>query len=305
MKSKFRGFTLIELLVVIAIIAVLIALLLPAVQQAREAARRSQCRNNLKQIGLALHNYLSSTNNVIPRGVNHWSAPTCCCVTDNNEVGHTIHTMLLPYLDQAPLYNQINFNARATTTTQLATVYNQKLPGFICPSAMPAPVTTATLNYPAAGTSHGYGVCGLIGSSTTNGIFANRWGIITDVTLAPPTDSQMDLSKVKDGTSNTIAFSEFAYGLPAALPLGQVLATSWFIPGYGTTEFSILANATPNNPAPTYSTTINFGTVRSWHIGGVHALLMDGSVRFVGDPIDGKTWVALGTPQGGETVGDY
>ncbi|MDB5338411.1 MAG: hypothetical protein JWN70_4030, partial [Planctomycetaceae bacterium] len=97
-RTDRSGFTLIELLVVIAIIAVLIALLLPAVQQAREAARRSQCKNNLKQLGLALHNY-HDTYGVFPY------AQTPCC-----SGGHTWVEMLLPFMDQAPMYNQINFN---------------------------------------------------------------------------------------------------------------------------------------------------------------------------------------------------
>src|SRR5215472_10002444 len=93
-----RGFTLIELLVVIAIIAVLIALLLPAVQAAREAARRSQCINNMKQIGIALHNYHSAVNSLPPGQLE-----------GNNWLDFSAHTMLLPYLEQAPLYNAMNF----------------------------------------------------------------------------------------------------------------------------------------------------------------------------------------------------
>jgi prepilin-type N-terminal cleavage/methylation domain-containing protein len=103
-KSKRSGFTLIELLVVIAIIAVLIALLLPAVQQAREAARRSQCKNNLKQIGLALHNYHDMANS-FPIGVN-----SSFIGTGGQRWGVSFWTLLLPYLDQAPVYNQFSFN---------------------------------------------------------------------------------------------------------------------------------------------------------------------------------------------------
>ena len=103
------GFTLIELLVVIAIIAILIALLLPAVQQAREAARRTQCKNNLKQIGLALHNY-HDVYNMLPAGA-YWNVPLDTnCPAANHQKG-SIMIRLLPYIDQAPLFNQWNFNA--------------------------------------------------------------------------------------------------------------------------------------------------------------------------------------------------
>ncbi|MBI1349116.1 DUF1559 domain-containing protein [bacterium] len=314
---RFRGFTLIELLVVIAIIAILIALLLPAVQQAREAARRTQCRNNLKQIGLALHNYIDTTNGIIPRGVNHYSGPSCCCVTDNGEVGHTIHTMLLPYMDQAPLYNKINFNVLASNAAN-QTIWETKINGLQCPTADPPPAKGAPYanaryhNYPAAGTAHGYGLCGKHGSDTTNGIFASRWGLIdrgADGVYGTADDApqgpQMTLSAIKDGTSNTIAFSEFAANQLGALPATHNYGWSWFVPDYGSTEFTVLKIATPNSPVPTYSTTINWGTVRSAHEGGVHGLLMDGTVRFISENIDGNIWVALGTPRTGEVLGEF
>jgi len=103
--SRKRGFTLIELLVVIAIIAILIALLLPAVQQAREAARRSQCKNNLKQIGLAMHNYIDA-HSVLPPGANNgsYSGPA---TQMGYTLNHTAWIFVLPFLDQAPLYNKL------------------------------------------------------------------------------------------------------------------------------------------------------------------------------------------------------
>src|SRR6185436_9747421 len=122
-KSVRTGFTLIELLVVIAIIAILIALLLPAVQQAREAARRTQCRNNLKQLGLALHNYHDAKNR-FPQAV-IWGTWNGQSWLPNH---HTWLTMLLPYLDQAPLYNQVNFQAPAWPQTFTAT----QLPALRC-----------------------------------------------------------------------------------------------------------------------------------------------------------------------------
>ena len=124
MKPK-RGFTLIELLVVIAIIAVLIALLLPAVQQAREAARRSQCKNNLKQLGLALHNY-HGTFNVLPAGRYSLAGTTY--------LGHSTFTMLLPYFDQAPLYNSMNTSVGFNSAPNFGAPSLTILTGLLCPS---------------------------------------------------------------------------------------------------------------------------------------------------------------------------
>lgn len=304
LKRK-RGFTLIELLVVIAIIAILIALLLPAVQQAREAARRSQCKNSLKQIGLALHNYIDTTNGVIPRGVNHYNATSCCCETDNGNYAYTIHTMLLPYLDQTPLYNQINFAVDPQHASN-AEVKRTKVTVFMCASALIVEEASyAQHNYPTASANHGYGLCGRHGSDTTNGIFASRWGMTDDVSGAVYAP-QMRLRNVIDGTSNTITFSEFAKGQDYVLPTSykNLMGRSWFDPtaAYGNIGFSTRIDATPNNPKATYSTTTNFGTVGSAHEGGVHCGFMDGAVRFISENIDGRQWQALCTPMGREVV---
>jgi prepilin-type N-terminal cleavage/methylation domain-containing protein len=130
-----RGFTLIELLVVIAIIAVLIALLLPAVQQARESARRTQCKNNLKQFGLGLHNY-HDTFRIFPMGTNGSVRDSCTggCAWR----GFSVHAMILPYIDQAPVYNGMNMNAmyNELENSPLSAV---KMPAFRCPSQDPIP----------------------------------------------------------------------------------------------------------------------------------------------------------------------
>ena len=134
-----KGFTLIELLVVIAIIAILIALLLPAVLQAREAARRSQCKNNLKQIGLALHNYHDTNKIFAPAGFGSLAfAGHTADYSVENDIGNNrgviaaYAALILPFMDQSPLYKQINFNA--TFMTQNNAVWQTTLPGYVCPS---------------------------------------------------------------------------------------------------------------------------------------------------------------------------
>jgi prepilin-type N-terminal cleavage/methylation domain-containing protein len=198
-----RGFTLIELLVVIAIIAVLIALLLPAVQAAREAARRSQCVNNLKQIGLALHNY-HQTQNVFPLGcsLTHFYGGNindpCAYATWNN---WSAHSLMLPYLEQAALYNAINFSLEGPGegTNANSTAYNTKFAGFLCPSDGNA------------------GTAGRGGSPNINSYYASI-GTTTyvDADCVNPGDTTgcfgyrvaYGIRDITDGASSTIAFSE-------------------------------------------------------------------------------------------------
>jgi len=194
-------------------------------------------------------------------------------------------------------------------------VWETRVPGFICPSAIKPPTysswpTAAYHNYPASGTAHGYGLCGGISDALHNGVFASRWGLMITqnddrTAFIGVRDPQMKLKMITDGTSNTLAFSEFAAGIPGALPANHSYGSSWYRPYYGSTEFSTMTTATPNSHVITYSTTSNWGTARSAHTGGVHAVLMDGSVRFLSDSISGNTWQALCTPQGNEVVGAF
>ncbi len=192
--SKNRGFTLIELLVVIAIIAILIALLLPAVQQAREAARRSTCKNNLKQIGLALHNY-HDTHRVFPPG-------------SISQHGWLSTTFILPFIDQAPLYQAIKPNGPIVLTNAIILArVRTVLPAYLCPSSADpdasknssAQVRVAGIQYPI-GLSNYLAIDGNgdlrcnYGLSSFNGIFYQN--------------SKTKIRDITDGTSNTVMFTE-------------------------------------------------------------------------------------------------
>ena len=213
-----RGFTLIELLVVIAIISVLIALLLPAVQAAREAARRASCVNNLKQIGLALHNY-HEINDVFPSGGLPVYTPT---VNTGNNAGPSAHARLLPFLEQQPLYNALNWSLAVINDVAPGngygphantTVSTTRLTSFICPSDTPpnwllVSASAPLPNYQAPGNSY----FASLGSSLE---FASQQssgppnGPFSYIGVSGQT---IGIRNVRDGTSNTIGFGEWAIG---------------------------------------------------------------------------------------------
>ena len=215
-RSFRKGFTLIELLVVIAIIAVLIALLLPAVQAAREAARRAQCSNNLKQLGLAMHNYISSASS-LPSGASlePFNVGSSYNASTQTIIGSTMFNwdcwsgfaLMLPYLEQGPLFNAINFSFSDDWNNQgiagpiNSTVTNTVLGAFGCPSDGS---WNATKGNGGVGINNYYMSTGTSTYSTTS--------VGQPVTGLFSYQTQVLLSNITDGTSNTIAFSEALIG---------------------------------------------------------------------------------------------
>jgi prepilin-type N-terminal cleavage/methylation domain-containing protein/prepilin-type processing-associated H-X9-DG protein len=262
MRSRRLGFTLIELLVVIAIIAVLIALLLPAVQSAREAARRAQCTNNLKQIGLALHNY-HSANNTFPLGTSATFGPLnmnnggALCMAWSS---WSAQSLLLPYLEQMPLYNAANFMIDPINDPQSynTTVFYTKIAAFLCPSDGNAGTTSGQSggplinNYYASigttdlsnggtdaysgqymGTNNGNTIQTCNGGQGSTGLFyyATGYGI----------------QAVTDGTSNTVAFSE---GLTGSNGTSRVPFTTGVIGTGSPVYWDVWQSLTPAGSAP-------------------------------------------------------
>ena len=321
---KHRGFTLIELLVVIAIIAILIALLLPAVQQAREAARRSQCKNNMKQLGLALHNY-HETFSVFP-----FSA------ANPGRQNVTGLAMLLPYFDQAPLYNTLNFNAPMSkwnhngdpgyTTLTLTSASDtnvaaghRKLTMLLCPSDAGNPFQVDDVTYYGCSTTGQSGKTSY-GFSVTNanpyvGLGGWNWraneGSTTRALFGMDSDSRF--ADVVDGTSNTVAFAETTLNVyngggqtwacvghvaetgvvfAAASTSGNGVLNDWFYPnGWLSSAGGWIPGAAPQG---TPGTVCSWASAGSAHVGGLHVTMADGAVRFISENLNSTTRTYLG-----------
>lgn len=322
MKRPFadRGFTLIELLVTISIIAVLIAILLPAVQSAREAARRMTCGNNLKQLGLALHNYQSS-HGCFPPGRG----------TVNPSVFST-HAYFLPYVEQANLYQQIDFGSAPTTYS---------IPGPI--------IFDGTRNFPAACTLVPVYVCPSdpAGGRAPGGVFGGtnymgnagsgqlNLGSLTGADGVFFLGSRTDFRDLLDGSSNTIAFAERALGPGSSANSALNTARDWMleIPSSGDPTTTACNSAVGNwngergakwilgnygNTLYNHTFPPNAGSwdcmniqqqksqcaARSWHPGGVMTMFCDGHMRFFSNSIDRTVWRALGTRASGEVISE-
>ena len=298
-----RAFTLIELLVVIAIIAVLIALLLPAVQQAREAARRTQCRNNMHQIGLALHNYHDAHGMFVPASIGQESP-------DYKWQGMGWLPMLLPFLDETALYNSINFDDAAAPCN--FTAGQATLNQVLCPSyagllkkglyyTPPYPnhyvelPVTCYLAVLGSGPVSEWPHCGA--DSTLNGIMHVAGCYIRGGT------GRVRFRDVRDGTSNTVIVGE------SAMNIGYSMVRWWFLGwGWGFARSSARAALPINGPKwQGYWTT---GPVNqdvpfsSDHEGGAFFLFADGQVRFLNENMDFSTYKALCTRANNELIDD-
>lgn len=333
-----RGFTLIELLVVIAIVAILIALLLPAVQQAREAARRTQCKNNLKQLGLALHNYHDAFT-VFP--------PTFC-VGPGDGGEWSLPARILPYVEQGSVYNLINFSSdyNQTSTQFPYGVKAMRVPLLICPSDPNDRLRVSTTGQP----EH-YPLCYAANLGTWF-VFDPVSGQFGNGSFGP--NSRTSARDFTDGMSNTLGLAEVKaytpYARNAATPLSTDLAppasvtelcayvagATQFLANSGHTEWAdgrahhvgftttfvpntavLCTNGThgvqdvdynsqrEDNPEGTTNRSYAAVTSRSYHEGLVHTLLMDGSVRSVSENIDLWVWRHLGTRSGGEVLGEF
>jgi prepilin-type N-terminal cleavage/methylation domain-containing protein/prepilin-type processing-associated H-X9-DG protein len=331
LRLKRYGFTLIELLVVIAIIAVLIALLLPAVQQAREAARKTTCKNNLKQIGLALHNY-HDTHNIFPfgRGADrNWDAG-----------GHMCLTMCLPFIDQANLYNTINFewggwrrgptttgNDTTATSNWVATL--KRIEIYLCPSNpyngylswTGACQTQAPSCDDDSAVTHYMPIAhsGLDGKPARSACSPSSVDSSVDshgpAACKPPDprahtmdgmfflNSKVRVGDITDGTSNTLAFGEHV-GNTANAGRAQ---HGWGAYGGGIgVQNGINAQwrSTPPLSGWSFNDTLFTGPA-SFHEGGAHFLMADGAVRFISENLDQFKLRALASRFGNENVGEF
>jgi prepilin-type N-terminal cleavage/methylation domain-containing protein/prepilin-type processing-associated H-X9-DG protein len=337
-RSRRHGFTLIELLVVIAISAVLIALLLPAVQQACEAARRSQCKNNLKQLGIALHNYHEAASTLPPgRTANP---------VDGNGHCFSAYAHLLPYLDQAPIYSQINFSANPDDTAGVdAPVLALNLTVLLCPSDafVIMQAGCGIHNYPLnTGTTYPVSLNNSLKTAITGPFYENssvRFRDFTDglsqtACISETVKSDPSGPTKWDGTSQTNGFvltsgndnlfngpeltnyaSQCAGG---GLVLQQTRGSKWV---YGAPGHSMYNHIRPPNDTTSpdcrggiphsvktvllWNALSHNVTAHSLHTGGVHAVFADGHVQFVNSNINLSTWQGMGSRNGSEVLGDF
>ncbi len=321
LSARVRGFTLIELLVVIAIIAVLVAILLPAVQQAREAARASQCKNNLKQLGLALHNYNEVSGQFPPGGFYNGNVIAAQNWSFNR--GNFL-VMLLPQIDQTALYNQIDFGFtkeldQQTYSGSTKLLCQTVISNLLCPSE-----DTNGMYSGGQNTSSGLRACtsygGNLGAQNFS-VCATGWNAVNtngDVTHGDTFDQNRisgvfghypwsaKIRDITDGTSNTFALGEIRPKCSTHSQNGWMHMNSLWI---GTTG-GINAPTCPGEPGygSGCNTTTSWGTAQAFksrHVGGAHFAMCDGSVRFVGQDLNYATLQKLGDRRDGLALGEF
>jgi prepilin-type N-terminal cleavage/methylation domain-containing protein/prepilin-type processing-associated H-X9-DG protein len=319
MRKNRPAFTLIELLVVIAIIAVLIGLLLPAVQKVREAAARAKCQNNLKQLGLAFHNY-HDANAALPEGDPNFGS------------NGTWQVLILPYIEQAAMgaaYKNFGQSGGGGSPTyaqspNVESVTSQRLAILTCPSDNNSqalfPVTINGVAYRI--TAHNYTANYGNTTRTRSSPYPGAGGVAFG---GAPFNSGFSgkivtkLTDIPDGTSSTLLAAEVLNGINTANDaVTDLRGFSWWGPGGGFTtyyapnstspdilQFQAYCNNLPDQNLPCVVGTAYIFTARSRHSGGVNTVMGDGSVKFVTNNVDINTWRALGTTRGGETLGEY
>jgi len=295
---RSNGFTLIELLVVIAIIGVLVALLLPAVQQAREAARRSQCKNNLKQIGLALQNYYDTHRTFPPGYISLWDSSG-----NDTGPGWGWAAFILPQMEQQNLNSAINFN-RPIEDPVNSTVRITPINSYLCPSDS-TPQTWTAKKYDTSGST--LVTIGEVASANYVGVFGTTEpGVDGDGVLFR--DSRIRFADITDGTSQTMCVGERSFRLGPATWAGVITSANLY-PEAGSMALPILNNASgmtlghtgdQNLTSAQYSLQNQFS---SQHTGGAQFLFCDGHVVFLSQSMDYGVYKALSTRQGNEVIG--
>jgi len=211
-RSRQRGFTLVELLVVIAIIGVLIALLLPAVQAAREAGRRAQCSNNLRQLGLAVHNYHDSYNQVPPlctgKPYNGSNGKNFTWYQPDEYVGWSFVALLLPFMEQTPTYNLINWDVDIATSPNVTTIQNFRMPGLLCPTRRSSSQITGSTWVGAQPTDYAGVTMGTSGDWRWNDANGMINMAVSRTSTQTPTKGAVSFGSCFDGLSNTLMFGE-------------------------------------------------------------------------------------------------
>ena len=322
-----KGFTLVELLVVIAIIGVLVALLLPAVQAAREAARRSQCTNNLKQFGLGVANYVSAKKDVLPTGLTQQKNPYR---------GVSFWVYLLPYMEQQTIFSQWDFVNLAKNSATATSPAGALIPTMLCPSDQPEQRIAEFTTVPSGSTMNYPGFYGITSYAGNHGSFSYYPNNIPKVESQPdgvlfltgpgsvPFENQeaATLQQVTDGTSNTVLGGEKYNYDPAfdALPVSNrsgLLIHQWaqwgWSGGFKGNGHVLRSAAEPINFMASDCSSSSSGyscqdrRLNGWgsgHPAGANLAFLDGSARFVSDSISTITLAAWSTRAGGEVVSE-